>query len=140
MRISLVFIFADHPQFVEEGQTQPSAEWLAPLELVLQPTVRARSEFPGLDEWVIDEQISLSVSSFCFRAGTNVDVDLGDVLISGIPCIDLSTYRCQTGLSGPTDMLILTWARLLQIHLQTIVMLVEVEPVIEHWFAFSHAS
>ena len=40
-------------------------------------------------------------------------VDLGEVCLSGVPCVDFSPMGQRRGLSGPSGVVILTWVRML---------------------------
>ena len=73
---------------------------------LLPPSVRAWTasrprSFRQLKNMIIDEKLRLLHNSYCSRAETLVNIDLGDILVSGIPCADFSTYGSRKGLSGP---------------------------------------
>ena len=81
---------------------------------LLLPSVRAWTaswpcSFRQLRKIIIDEKLRLLHNSYCSRAETLVNIDLGDILVLGIPCVDFSTYGSRKGRSGPTGMLILIW-------------------------------
>ena len=80
---------------------------------------------------MIDEKLRLLHNSYCSRAETHVNIDLGDILVSGIPCVDFSTYGSRKGLSGPSGILILIWVRLILIHMPAFIILEEVKPFLK---------
>ena len=95
---------------------------------LLPPSVRAWTasrprSFRQLRRVIIDEKLRLLHNSFCFRAEAHINIDLGDILVSGIPCVDFSTYGSRKGLSGPTGMLILISVRLIFIHMPALIIL-----------------
>ena len=75
---------------------------------------------------IIGEQVIILDRAYCYRAKAFVPVDLGDVVISGIPCVDFSTYGKHAGLEGPTRILVVIWIRLMQIHKPSVIIIEEV--------------
>ena len=53
---------------------------------------------------------------------------MGDIVVSGIPCVDFSTYGKHRGLAGPTGSVVVVWTRLIQIHAPLIFIIEEVKP------------
>ena len=103
---------------------------------LLPPTVLAwaRKRDRTVDELkraiVLDRPL-LAFSSHCYRTGVDVEVDLGDVVISGIPCVDFSNYGARLGLTGPTTILIMVWVRLMLMHMPMIIVVEEVGPFVK---------
>lgn len=56
---------------------------------------------------------------------------MGDIVVSGIPCVDYSTYGQHSGLSGPTGILVIIWVRLMQLHCPAFIIIEEVKPFLK---------
>ena len=99
---------------------------------LLRPRVRKRvcqKDPPSSDELerlIIGEQVLLAHEAWCHRAGRFVTIDLGDIAVCGVPCIDYSLMGLRRGLSGPTAVVLMLWVRLLQIHQPSFVIVEEV--------------
>ena len=63
-------------------------------------------------------------------------ISLGDIVISGIPSIDYSSYGRRQGLSGTTGLLIAIWVRLMLIHRPAFILLEEVQPFLQEGIPF----
>ena len=80
---------------------------------------------------VIDRQVVLSETAFCHRAQALVHICMGDVVVSGIPCVDCSTYGKHRGLAGPTGLVAIVWIKLIQIHAPKVIVIEEVKPFLK---------
>ena len=79
-------------------------------------------------ERIIDEQLGLSCIAFRHRAIVEIPIDMGDILISGIPCVDFSTHCANRGLDAPSGLLIIVRIRLMRLHVPAILIIEEVKP------------
>ena len=67
-------------------------------------------------ESFFDQQVQLATASFCHRSGQVLPVRLGDASFAGIPCVDYSPVGLRKQTHGPTGLLVLVWARMIQVH------------------------
>ena len=72
--------------------------------------------FVALKRVILDQQVQLASTSFCHRSCQQVPVRLGDILFAGIPCVDYSPMGLRQQTRGPTGLLVLVWARMIQLH------------------------
>ena len=84
-----------------------------------------------LKERIVDGCIQLRTSVYCYREQRERFVDMGDIVVSGIPCVDYSTYGSHRGLTGPTSLLVIVWVRLIQQHSPMFVVIEEVKPFLK---------
>ena len=85
---------------------------------------------------IITDQLMLRTHAYCYRSLSYELISLGDIVISGIPCIDYSSYGRRQGLSGTTGLLIAIWVRLMLIHRPAFIILEEVQPFLQEGIPF----
>ena len=94
-------------------------------------TTGSRS-FGAVKRVILDQQVPLASTSFCHRSGKLVPVRLGDISFAGIPCVDYSPMGLRKQTRGPTGLLVLVWARMIQVHRPRFVVIEEVPQFEEH--------
>ena len=65
-----------------------------------------------------------------------VDVVLGDILVSGIPCVDFSPMGLRQGLVGPAGALICCWTRIVLEYQPSVLLIDEVPGFVKHGLPF----
>ena len=74
----------------------------------------------------------MASTSFCYRSCQQVPVRLGDVSFAGIPCVDDSPMGMRQQTLGPTGVLVLVWARMIQLHRPKFVVVEEMPQFEKH--------
>ena len=84
-----------------------------------------------LKDRIIDGRVQLADAALCHRKQDHHLIDMGDVVVSGIPCEDYSSYGSHRGLAGPTGLLVVIWVRLMQQHVPRFIVIEEVKPFLK---------
>ena len=88
--------------------------------------------FGALRRVILDQQVQLASTSFCHRSCQQVPVRLGDISFAGIPCVDYSPMGLRQQTRGPPGLLVLIWARMIQVHRPRFVVIEEVPQFEKH--------
>ena len=89
---------------------------------------------------IFDSRPAVARTMFCHRSGTMVDVDLGSILVCGIPCIDFSPMGLRRGLGGPSGALICGWMRIVLEFEPAVLLIEEVPGFVKHGLPFIAAD
>ena len=98
---------------------------LLPAKIRKWATSGSRS-FGALKRVILDQQVTLAATLFCHRSCQQVPVRLGDISFAGISCVDYSPIGLRQHTRGPTGLLVLVWARMVQLHRPMFVVIEEV--------------
>ena len=89
--------------------------------------------FGILKRTILNQQVPLASTSFCHRSGKPMPaVRLGDISFAGIPCVDYSPMGLRKQTRGPTGLLVLVWARMIQVHRPRFIVIEEVPQFEKH--------
>ena len=92
--------------------------------------------FGSLQARIIEARPVVSRKAFCYRAETEVEVLLGDIVVCGIPCVDFSPMGMQRGLGGPTGALVCAWVRIILEYLPAVILIEEVPGFVKHGLSY----
>ena len=87
------------------------------------PRIRAHLR---LKRVIHDQQVQLESAYFCYCTCEPLRVRLEDISLAGIPCVDYSPIGLTQQTRGPTGLLVVVWAHMIQLHRPTFVVIEEV--------------
>ena len=79
--------------------------------------------FERLYRYVLGKSWKLHAHAFCFSMHCERSVQLGDISICGMPCVDYSNTGKRQGLSGCSGLLVLVWCKLVLQHLPRVLII-----------------
>ena len=89
---------------------------------------------------IIADRPVVARKAFCHRAGHEVQICLGDILVAGIPCVDFSALGLRRGIEGPSGALICSWIRIIQEFQPSVILVEEVPGFAKHGLPFIAAE